>query len=384
MTFRIPQFFALFAPFCGHNRSGFANLTPMRSAGAATLSMMVPHAGRSAATFEMPRGGLFFALALISFFSATHSYAAEEPVIAPTPPDHELLLIVGSPGEPDYEAGFRSAAEAWIRAADSTNARLKVVGLEASDTNDRELIQTWIDELEAQSAVPAWIVYIGHGTHTQKRTSINLKGPDLDAITLASWLDRLERTLIFIHGGSASAPFINRLSKPNRILMTATRSGEELNYARFGERFAQIIEARVGDANQDGQVSLLEAFVATARSVEAFYEENQRLASEHALIDDNGDATGTPADWFRGERLIKTPQDDRTPDGFRSRQIAFIASEQERLLSPEQRQRRDQLEIEMERLRSRKTSLEESAYYEQLETILLKLSKIYLAPTDDS
>ena len=320
----------------------------------------------------------------ITLLFGAYSYCADETGEVAESPDHELLLIVGSAGEPTYEAGFHSAAEAWIRAAHSTNARLKVVGLDENDDSDRDLIESWISELEAQSAVPAWIVYIGHGTHTSKRTSINLRGPDIDATTLTSWLDRLERTLIVIHGGSASAPFITRLSKPNRILMTATRSGEELNYARFGERFANVIESRDGDANQDGQVSLLEAFVAAASSVETFYEENKRLASEHALIDDNGDGTGTPADWFRGERLIKTPQDDRSPDGFRSRQIAFIASEQESLLSPEQRQIRDQLEIELEGLRSQKKTLEESSYYEQLEMILLKLSRIYLEPADDS
>lgn len=320
-------------------------------------------------------------LAFACLLGAAYSYAEET---SPDAPDHELLLIVGSPGESEYEAGFHSAAEAWIRAADSTKARLKVVGLEESDADDRGHIETWLEELDAQSAIPAWIVYIGHGTHTQKRTSINLRGPDLDATTLASWLDRLERTLIVIHGGSASAPFINRLSKPNRILMTATRSGEELNYARFGERFARVIESRDGDANQDGQVSLLEAFVATARSVETFYEDNKRLASEHALIDDNGDSVGTPADWFRGERLVKTPEDDRTPDGFRSRQIAFIASEQESQLSPKQRQSRNQLELELEQLRSRKSTLQETSYYEQLEAILLKLSEIYLAPSGDS
>ncbi|MBT5167763.1 MAG: hypothetical protein HOL92_04730 [Opitutales bacterium] len=321
---------------------------------------------------------VLFATALAAT-SCFFIYAADQNV-----PDHELLLIVGSPGEPKYKEGFHSAAEAWIRAANSTNARLKVVGLEDGDDSDHDKIENWINDLEAKSPVPAWIVYIGHGTHTQKRTSLNLNGPDLTATDMAFWLDRLERTFIFIHGGSASAPFINKLSKPNRILMTATRSGEELNYARFGERFAMVIESRDGDANQDGQVSLLEAFVATARSVESFYEENKRLASEHALIDDNGDSTGTPADWFRGERLIKTPKDDRSPDGFRSRQIAFIASEQESLLSPDQRQKRNQLELELEHHRAKKSKLDEAAYYDQLEAILLKLSKIYLATDRDS
>lgn len=298
--------------------------------------------------------------------------------------EHELLLIIGAPGEDRFEEGFRSAANAWEKAAASTNAAITIVGLDESDQQDLSRIEEWVTSLKNETAIPAWIVYIGHGTHTQRNTLLNLRGPDLSADTLGDWLDPLERTLIFIHGGSASAPFINRLSKTNRILMTATRSGTELNYARFGERFAQVIASREGDANQDGQVSLLEAFVATAQSVEQFYEEEGRLASEHALIDDNGDAVGTPSDWFRGERLIKQPKDDSIPDGFRSRQIAFIASEQERLLTPDQRFARDRLEAELESLRSKKSAMDQNEYYQKLENVLLKLGEIYLDDKNDS
>ncbi len=294
------------------------------------------------------------------------------------PPEHELLLVLGAPGEPKFEDGFHAAAKAWERAAESTRAKMDIVGLDDSEESDRDRIEKWVTQLDPESTTPAWIVYIGHGTHTQKRTLLNLRGPDLSASELGEWLDPLERTLVFIHGGSASAPFINRLSKPNRVLMTATRSGSELNYARFGERFAQVIESRAGDANQDGQVSLLEAFVFTAQSVEQFYLDENRLASEHALIDDNGDAVGTPADWFRGERLVQTPEDNVTPDGFRSRQIAFIPSEQERGLTPDQRFQRDQLEAELETVRKRKDSLDEDEYYRQLEAVLLKLGDIYI------
>lgn len=299
-------------------------------------------------------------------------------------PDHELLLIVGAPGEERFAEGFRSAAEAWEEAAESTNASITVIGLEESDEQDLSLIEDWVTSLQNDTAIPAWIVYIGHGTHTQKNTLLNLRGPDLSATALGQWLDPLERTLIFVHGGSASAPFINSLSKPNRILMTATRSGTELNYARFGERFARVISSREGDANQDGQVSLLEAFVSAAQSVEQFYKDEGRLASEHALIDDNGDSVGTPSDWFRGERLVKQPEGDTIPDGFRSRQIAFIASEQERLLTPDQRFARDRLEAELESLRSNKLAMDESEYYQQLENVLLKLGEIYLEDKNES
>ena len=43
------------------------------------------------------------------------------------------------------------------------------------------------------------------------------------------------------------------------------------------------------DLDKDDQVSLLEAFLTASVRTAEFYEETSRLATEHALIDDNGD-----------------------------------------------------------------------------------------------
>lgn len=297
---------------------------------------------------------------------------------------HEILLIIGAYGEESYAVGFQKAADNWIEASKKAGARITVVGLEAMDTkSDKQQIENWIASIEPKGPVPAWLVYVGHGTHNQKQTLLNLRGPDLDSKTLTSWLDPIQRPLIVIHGGSASAPFLSALSKENRIILSATRTGDEMNYARFGERFASIINSQRGDIDQDGQVSLLEAFVSTSQEVQLSYKESGRLASEHALIDDNGDSAGTPAEWFRGTRLSKRPADNKEADGFRSNQIAFIPSDQERNLTNEQRAARNQLELEVETLRTKKSSMEEDSYYEELESLLLQLSEIYLPSVGD-
>ncbi len=299
-----------------------------------------------------------------------------------TPPDHEILLVVGAAGEESFVEGFAKAAEQWKEAAKAAKAKIDILGLnektEAENT-DRESIQQWIRNLDTISPIPAWIVYIGHGTHNRQSTALNLKGPDLDAITLSEWLDPFDRSIIFIHGGSASSPFISQLSAPNRIIISATRSGDEINYARFGERFAAVIGSFQGDVDQDGQVSLLEAFQTASQSVETFYKESGRIVTEHALIDDNGDGYGTPADWFRGTRVVKKAEDNREPDGFRASQIALIPSEQERSLTPEQREARNVLELQIEMLRKRKSEMPETEYYDELEKILTQLAEIYLA-----
>ena len=78
------------------------------------------------------------------------------------------------------------------------------------------------------------------------------------------------------------------------MVVTATRSGSELNFARFGQYLADAIGDPQADLDKDGQVSLLEAFLMASGRVAEFYRTRIELATEHALIDDNGDRLGTP------------------------------------------------------------------------------------------
>lgn len=293
--------------------------------------------------------------------------------------NHEVLLIVGAPGEDRFAEGFDEAAEAWKDASKAAKANLTIIGNEETPgQKDKENIRGWIQELDTEAVTPAWIVYIGHGTYNRRDAYLNLHGPDLSAKEMQSWLPAMNRTLVFIHGGSAGSPFLQALSDKNRILVSATRNPDEINYARFGEYFAEVIAKEDGDIDQDGQTSLLEAFLTTANRVDAFYKETGRLASEHSLIDDNGDALGTPPDWFRGVRVTTKAKGGQEPDGFRAHQIALIPSELEERLTPQQRVQRNKLEEELEALRKQKSDFEEDQYYEMLEAILLKLSEIYL------
>ena len=55
-----------------------------------------------------------------------------------------------------------------------------------------------------------------------------------------------------------------------------------------------------------------------------FYETENRLATEHALIDDNGDSKGTPATFFRGIRPIKRAKDNAAVDGRLAARLAAL------------------------------------------------------------
>ena len=161
------------------------------------------------------------------------------------------------------------------------------------------------------------------------------------------------------------------------MIVTATRSGYEQNYARFGQFVAEAIADPAADLDKDEQTSLLEAFVMASRRVVEFYEAEGRLATEHALLDDNGDGLGTPSDFFRGVRAVKKPAEGATVDGLRAHQLHLVRSERELKMPPEIRVRRDELELTVARLRDSKEKLGEDEYYRRLENLMTELAKLY-------
>ena len=207
--------------------------------------------------------------------------------------------------------------------------------------------------------------------------AVQLRGPDVSAGELAEWLKPFERPLAIINCASASGPFINSLSGPNRAVVTATKSGFEHNFARFGDYLSQAMADPKADLDKDKQTSLLEAFLLASAGAREFYASESRLATEHALLDDNGDALGTAADWFKGIRAVKSARDGAAPDGPRAAQLQLVPSDREQRLPPEARTRRDEIERQLAQLREQKAKLAEEEYYSRLEALLVELARLY-------
>lgn len=316
-------------------------------------------------------------------------------------PPQTLLVVQGASGKDEYELVFTQASKAIQSAAKEAKARFFWIGRpqnaavaptsntlktannshgnansKSSVENDRSLLKKLIkDEAVYQSQL--WIILIGHGTFDQTTAKFNLRGPDVSAGELGKWLDECKRPIAVINCASASAPFINRLAGKNRVIVTATKSGYELNYTRFAEYFAPAFSNQKADLDKDEQVSLLESFLFASRQTLEFYQSESRLATEHALIDDNGDGKGTPLDFFRGVRVVRKSKDDTLPDGPLANQIFLIKSAFEKQLSPDLRRKRNHIEVELELLRSQKNNLETELYYAAIEEKLVELAKLY-------
>jgi hypothetical protein len=311
---------------------------------------------------------------------ATSVVLADPPRTNPTDDHPTIILVTGAPGETEFGRDFEKSAGHWIEAAKLASAHLIQIGRDnpARDATDKDrLKQSLATESQRQTTSTLWLVLIGHGTFDGKEAKFNLRGPDVSEQELAQWLEPCRRPLAVIDCSSSSAPFLNKLSAPNRIVVTATQSGHELQYARFGLYLAADIADPAADLDKDGQTSLLEAFLAASHQVESFYKEQGRLATEHALLDDNGDARGTPASFFQGVRATRAAKDGAAPDGLRAHQLHLVLSPADAAMSQEARAHRDDLERQIELLRAKKATTPEADYYAALEKLLLQLAAVY-------
>ncbi len=291
-----------------------------------------------------------------------------------------VLIVIGASGSPDYAGQFSQWAELWQAAANKAGAESVLIGRsQEAGTTDRDRLHSILLEKAATGREPLWIVLIGHGTFDGREAKFNLRGPDISDAELAQWLTPSKRPIVVINCASASGPFINRLSAPDRIVVTASKSGYELNFARFGQYIAESIGDERADLDKDGQVSLLEAFLMASSRVDEYYRNHSQLATEHALLDDNGDGLGTPADWFRGTRATRRAKDGAGLDGHRAHQIHLIKSDRERQMPADLRRRRDQIELSIAALRDQKDKLGDDVYYRRLEDLMVELARLYRA-----
>ena len=289
-----------------------------------------------------------------------------------------IIVVVGAAGAPEYGAQFVKWAALWEQACSKGGVRFAAIGLdEAENPDDLTKLQQSLASESQQTDTALWLVLIGHGTFDGRSAKFNLRGPDLAAAALAEWLKPVLRPLVLINTASSSAPFLTRLSAQGRVVVTATKSGFEQNYARFGEYLAGAIAEPQADLDKDGQTSLLEAFLTASHRVDEFYSAEGRLVTERALLDDNGDGLGTRADWFRGIRPVQRAEDGAALDGYRAHQFHLVSSEAENKIPPQLRARRDQLELEVVKLRDTKESFSEDEYFVRLEKLLYDIAQIY-------
>lgn len=299
----------------------------------------------------------------------------------------DAIIVVGAGGTADYTDAFTNWAGKWRQVLEERGDNVFTVGLPATQRvedvaentpTDRERLLNLLQSPKdpAQPTPPLWLVLIGHGTFGQGVANFNLNGPDISATQLGTALKQCGGKQIIINCASASGPFLTKLHGADTTVITATQSGDEQNFARFGGYLAEAITDPAADLDHDARISLLEAFLLASKETAAFYERDDRLQTEHALLDDNGDGKGTPSDFYRGVRVTAASTDNTLPDGGRARQTILVELQPPPQLPPAAQQRVTELEQQIESLRTRKSLLSIDEYYAALEPLMIELASL--------
>jgi hypothetical protein len=300
------------------------------------------------------------ALALLTLLVATPA-AAEQT---------HLLVVAGLGGDPHFRDLFHEQAVALASAAETqlglapenVQCLTEKPEREPSTIDERSTLDNLTAVFEVLSArvrpgERVFVVLIGHGSFRSGEGRFNLPGPDLTPAGLAGLLDRLgDREVVVVSTASASGAFAEPLAGPRRVIVTATKGGQERNQTVFGEHFVTALTGQGADVDKDGRVSVLEAFDYAKHEVERFYESENRLQTEHARLEGDGE--------LARRAFLEAGGGEGAGDQ---------ATSEDPALAPLYAARRE-LEEQIETLRARKDDLPAESYAEQLESLLIALA----------
>jgi hypothetical protein len=289
-----------------------------------------------------------------------------------------LVVIAGAAGEPQYGDAFHKAA---LAIADAARARFALADPDVvylgedvarapgriGAVSTRENVERTLTSLAARARPgdQLWIVLVGHGSSEGTASRFNVPGPDISAADFARLLAPFaQQKIAFVDATSASADFVKALAAPNRAIVAATTSPSERNVTRFARYFADALATPNADLDKDGGVSLLEAFTYARRETVRSYESENRMLTEHAQLDDDGDGVGsdTPSVDANDGRLAAAIVLGGVPASSDARVGSLVA-------------KRRALEIQVAELRRRRPQMDSTAYLQQLETVLVDLSR---------
>ena len=236
----------------------------------------------------------------------------------------------------------------------------------------REQVRAALDGI-AKSARPQdalVLMLIGHGSFDGYDYKINLPGPDLTASELAALLDRIPATRqLVVNMTSSSGGAIEFLRKPNRVVIAATKSGTEKNATIFVRYWVEALTNPSADSDKNDIVSALEAFRFADKKTVAYYESQNRLATEHAVLEDTGKGEGVRAPSPENGEGMQAAQ-------FPLLRIGATAAAAKDPAKLHLLAKKEELEQQIDKLKYEKAAIPPDEYKKQLGALLLQLAQI--------
>lgn len=298
-------------------------------------------------------------------------------LLAPVPAAAEryAIIVSGASGGPEFEAQYArwTADLAAVLAGRMRLDPARIITL--ADGDDERMRSTAANVRRAFATVRAgmaqddllFVFLIGHGTFDGVDAKFNLVGPDLES---AEWLELVGGVagqLVLVNTTAGSFAFIERLSGPRRVIISATDSAAQKYDTVLAQYFIEALAGDEADIDKNGRVSIWEAFAAATAGVRRHYQQLGQLSTERALLDDDGDGRGAEAAALGadGSLASRTYLDAPRADAAPTDEVLL------QLL-----QTRARLETEVDELRLRRTFMPPADYLQEFERLMIELARV--------
>lgn len=246
-------------------------------------------------------------------------------------PQRWAVIIVGLPGDAEHAALFRKMADQiqkWLvntqRIPVEQVFRLPETGGDGETTDTAataESIHNLLTDVNSklQANDTLWIFTIGHGNYDGRQAWFHVAGKDPSNDDFGQWMadiDCREQVLWLTH--SSSGWFVKPLSRPGRIVIAATAADDESNETEFLRALTTVAGWSVDklDGDHDQAISVAEFYLGVVREVARRFQYDNRLPTEHAQLDDNGDGVGT-----ENLEVAKSGNDPAASKGVRTAKV---------------------------------------------------------------
>ena len=285
------------------------------------------------------------------------------------------LVVQGASGDPEYATLHRGWVDAMVKTLRDQfkmDPRSLIVLTEkpgaGEERSSAEAVRAAFARLvkESKPSDLVFVMLIVHGSGDAASAKFNLIGPDLTTEEWATLLKPVPARVAFVNTTSASFPVLAGLSGANRVVITATNSLSQRYHTTFPGAFIQSLAASDADTDKNGRISLLEAFTHASRLVAQGYEQNFRMSTEKALLDDNGDGKGREAG-------TGGPDGEVASYTYLDTAAAPVSSDPEvqKLLV-----RQQQLTEDIDDLRRRRASMPAAEFEREFERLIIDLSVV--------
>lgn len=139
--------------------------------------------------------------------------------------------------------------------------------------------------------------YMGQANIVSDTLRLNLPGPDITHKQLAEWINGIKASSMLIVLDCPGAGLaIKAVTGQDRIIIGAC-TAEQHYSTQFSEYFVPALVDERSDTDEDGRISLLEAFTSASRSVDDFYRRQSLLTTETPVLEDNSDGIPSRQPW---------------------------------------------------------------------------------------